>query len=430
MPIMAAVNWVVVSTWAGAGILPTDVLLTFLVCGSIATRGHRPQAPPRRYARIYLVTIAIMLAVPLLVELGWRAEPFEWGRGLRVMQTLLWGFPLLLLPVLHAQDRGWLAVSAGLGGSIVAFASVWQWLMLPDAHRLAGFFVAGTGYDGVGQSSFNEVAAFHAIALTLMAIAHADAHSKARKMAAILFPLNAVGLVLTLSRSGMLSTIVGLGLTWVVVRRQRSGRGAPHGARLTRTTQAFRKLRAGRRWSLLAVGLSLLITAATLERLALNRYRDTFVASAQAGRNVTIRFQLWAEGLSGWLRGPKEFFLGPGVGHGLGQMGGATSDSYFIDRALQGGIIWLGAALAIVVFLPLLITSLDSAMLPILAVGLIVGLTGNTLADPSVGALWVTSIYAFVEPRQHIVEPRSDRGGVGVPAENLGRTSVAGRGAD
>jgi len=126
-------------------------------------------------------------------------------------------------------------------------------------------------------------------------------------------------------------------------------------------------------------------------RLALNRFTETFQEGSNAATSATVRFTMWDEARAIWLDNPISILLGSGFQKFSILMSGATSDSFYLDHLATYGLL---PFFIYVLYLMMIIYKSSNKILVVILVitAAIVGLTGNVLSDPIVFSTFLLTL--------------------------------------
>lgn len=366
-----------------------------------------PPVPTRSRLTTFLVIwgAAVLVAASTLgAEIGTPHFAAGWASTIRFLELVLWA-GIATIAVRSRDDLEWLVFSVAAAGAVWGASALGIFVSNPSAHRVAGFVSVGTAESGLNptaQFSFNEIGAVHALAalisvavlLRVSTARETGSRSSAWTWGALLL-LNVVGLVLTQSRSAVLA--FGVGVTTFILWSPTRG------------------LRPFRNWSLRKItGLvAVIMAAAVLIQLVLpiNRIMGTLDLGSHAWQVAALRFTTWTDALSAWTTDIRIFFLGLGPAAYGDVVPGATSENFFLDRAISGGLIAVVISTALLLAAPVAvirrcISPFATAVAVVsLEVALVVSLTGNVLADPFYGAATFALLYASLSVTQEQSEP-------------------------
>jgi len=265
----------------------------------------------------------------------------------------------------------------------------------PDLQRIAGYmsFAGGEGLEG--QASFNDWGAFYVLVLTILLWrSYQGVRSVSHVMA---LGVVSCGLLLVQSRSALVAlSVVVLFLAVLWIRKLLRERA--------------RKLL----WAHLLLPIFLLaFMVIASDSLALNRFSETFVTGSSADLSVTIRFLLWQRSAELWTADILRFLLGYGSAAFTNLIDSPTADNFYLDHGVSEGFLGLILILRILVTPVLKLRRnglLNNHMILatlVVAVALIVSVTGNVLVDPTYGGVTFILLYGIVSIHSRECLPRS-----------------------
>lgn len=322
--------------------------------------------------RVYLLlSIAGFWFLTSTISMITNTQPrFELSRDIRLFTTLLWVPAYILYSV---KRRVEIQDSITFGACIMAFSSISVYIMDSKLHRIAGFFSSAGGNGLDHQASYNEWGAIFSIAfcVSLNAII---LKNKRSHIAFIIFI--AIGLLLTQSRSGILATVVGA----IIIIAYK-------------LCLDLLNRNINRSSFLLVITLIFLpqLYVWLAPKLTLNRINESFQFGSNAFVSANDRFYMWKQAISIWSDKFSNIFFGIGQSAFEKSMNGATSDSFYLDQLAIFGIFSLMAY----IFYALVCIYLSKNRIfsiAIFSVGATLSLTGNVIADPIVGAVFLLSL--------------------------------------
>lgn len=318
-----------------------------------------------------LLTISIFWFVVSTISMITNVQPhFEMSRDVRLWTTFLW-VPAYIL--FNGKWKFKIEDSITFGACLMAAASVSVYVMDSKLHRIAGFFSSAGGNGLDHQASYNEWGAVFSIAFCISLYAIVISNKKSHIFFIIFI---AIGLLLTQSRSGILATAVGA----VVIITYKLcldllNRNLNRSSFLLAITVVFLPQ--------LYIWVS--------PKLTLNRINESFQIGSNAFVSANDRFFMWNQAVSIWSDKFLSIFFGVGQSVFEKSMNGATSDSFYLDQLAIFGVF----SLIIYVFYALACIYLSKNRffsIAIFLVGATLSLTGNVIADPIVGAVFLLSL--------------------------------------
>lgn len=377
LPVVAFFNFVeLTQLWGIVSIRPTDVL--FLVCSLLLALSILSNSRVNAFVLVVwgLLSIFSLLALAALVYDGTTAS---YLKTLRLIQTMTWGaFAAYFVRTEDEFSR--IVRNTILAGAGVGVISIYLWATIPEVHRVAAFFTVAGGEGIEGQASFNEIGALSALSAALaISLALYKREGATWIHWLLLSAACAMGLILTQSRSALLSFVVAMCLILI-----------------PRIFGALSRLTLSRRdgaTTIFLLGGGLGIVLFLEGAAAINRFADTFRPGSNAFESVVKRLAFWKEGV-GYLATDPVFLM---IGRGstwLHELGLQTFESFYLDTAIAYGLIGLILVLALLVY-PLIRASDCWRQRPwILVVAVIaatvaltVGMTGNVVVDPYYGGV-------------------------------------------
>ena len=236
-------------------------------------------------------------------------------------------------------------------------------------HRIVGFFIYSNGIEESGYTGFNEIGAV----LGLSAVYIYNLLMRNSKpnyiYYVVLFVLCLIGAYFSKSRSVLVALIVCLVFITIMQR-----------------SNSMKKL------ALIIGGIFIIGYAFNTGDLNLARYTNTFDDSSFEAYTMNQRFLYWGLGIDLAFSSPINLLFGYGVGGLESNLGGTTTDSFFIDNLLRYGL--LGTfALIMLYCLPLL--SYNKGLVSVfLLFAFMVSISGNVLASLSFGGVIFMYIYS------------------------------------
>lgn len=371
MPIAALGNIFTLFHVGGLSFHATDLLFCvgLLLAALTLLLVHGARISPRWY----LIAILMMFetSVSGIALLG---NVVDWAKYFRFLETLMWGILALIFVRDERQCQKFLN-SVIVAATVLGGSSVYLFITNPALQRIAGYF-SYAGAEGLDvQASYNELGAFYSVALAVMMWRiFTNGWSLLR---VILLVIIGSGLLLTQSRSSFLATaavIVIFALFWI--------------RKVSREGFDSRNLGAA-----FSVVILLICAFFASSMLSINRISESFVSGSNAESSVSVRYDLWHKALDLWTTGPGRFLLGYGSAKFDTLLQSSTADCFYLDHGLSQGLVGLLLILSILVAPSFKLwrdsSEKQAALLAIavLAVALIVSITGNVLVDPMFGGV-------------------------------------------
>jgi hypothetical protein len=381
MPVLCLTNIFKVTDISGLSIRPTDIL--FLL-GWVVWVGHiflKRNIPIKILA--FLVFIGMYVSEILIGIFLINSYDVSWAKNVRFFQTILWGV-LALTFITSKRDLERVMISVVISGVILGGFSLGYYLLDPELHRVAGFFSAADGNGLDVQASYNEIGALHVLCMSILVKYH-NVITVKQKMAfwikcALL--LNFIGLLLGQSRSAVFALFV-LAVCYIFF-------------------PLFKALFKGKLpkniFAILISTIGIIVATVILpDFLTINRISDTFINGSNASLSMSTRFELWERAIDLCVTQPDTFLLGYGSNSISYLLGGSnTSESFYLDQSIAGGMIgliiilfiWLWPLLDMILF-----RKKYSIIVPVTVISICVSITGNVVVDPFYGGVTFILLY-------------------------------------
>ncbi|WP_135229240.1 O-antigen ligase family protein [Deinococcus fonticola] len=287
------------------------------------------------------------------------------SKNLRILSTLLWAPAIVNLAYGKKYDLDGVFVFTS---SILALSSILIFFTVPNLHRIAGPF-SYAGGDGLGtQASYNEWGALLCLAAALCLNRLMDRLSLYYSFCLLICLF---GLVLTQSRSSLLAFVIMSVLLMFdrIVKNLRAKQFS-----FWSTTPIFYALPVAFLYSYVS------------EKIKLDRISDSFMTDTNSNDSILTRFVYWKDSYDLWAENFNTLFFGSGTLR-FHALVGLTSDNYFLDLLSIFGLISL---FLFIIYVCLLIYNSERGSVKfIFLTGMLsISLTGSTLADPIIGALY------------------------------------------
>lgn len=366
---------------AGASVLGTAPSDAVLVMGFLVVITHmRRTRSPSALISVCFVSVLGYLYGQFLGSLFLGPFFLDIARSARVVLLALAAVVGAL-----AQRVGFRSVQivkgAAVGGALLTGLSLANLGLTIGAHRAAGWGGVATGLqesDALTRLGFNEVGAIHA----LVAVACALCWQQERGHSAtwvLLMVVNVAGLAATGSRSAFLALVVGACFVLWGERRRRRERNMSMWAPLAASSTGM--------------ALAGYIILRTETSTGLTRLSGISTLTPETRADIGVRTGLWVKGATLWLADASRVLVGYGEGvWGSEVVSIGTTDSFFIDRLVTGGIVSLLTVGTILGWMTVRVArSRDDASrrlgLLVVFVAFTVSVSGNVLFDPSLGSL-------------------------------------------
>jgi len=392
MPLIMLTNAWKITEYNGLSIRYIDLLflLTWLVWGLQTVLTCRIN----RGFPAFLGLILILFTISLIGLSILPIYQVKWQELFRFAQTLLWG-ALALSFVRTMEDAKIIFRNIAVSGAVLSLFSIYLYIIVPDLHRIAGFFSAAGG-EGISiQASYNEIGALYALASILTMNSLLGDRQSSRKWKFVLYAmliLNIIGLILVQSRSAFLGLIVG-GIAFI----------APEIKRLILYGKLNIRIIT---YGSIGLAISVMVVLGP-SLLTINRYILTFSQGTSEYGSAVTRLILWDRGIEAWIETVPHFLIGYGFGSTEQIIGSVTTENFFLNICLWLGIAGLVVALALLLW-PVIEASerpknsrIATLALSILLVTGVISMFGNTLVDPFYGGCTFLTLYTILATSCH-----------------------------
>lgn len=383
MPLISLLNPVDLFEVGGLSIRAVDLLFIF-ISTLVSIRVFLLVTLPSNF----IATFLMLFCFGVLTMLGYLLShdyQVVYSNFFRFLQGIIWA---LFASVFVTERRYSKAILYAffIAGTVIAIFSVWLVFMVPGLHRIAGWFSFAGGEGVVGQASYNEIGAIHALVVAICFFLFLNKLRVGALESIFLIVVacsNLIGLVLTQSRSSLLALCVVI--IFVFSKPM---------------TRAVVSLKINK--SFIVFFFVMLSSAVLFTFTVFNYYSrlsSSFVPGSNAFSSAMERIGLWQMGVDLWLEGPLSFLFGHGYGSLLSLTGVASAHNFFINILVSMGLLGLFVVFAVLTIpLFLVFKSKDRRGLAflVLAVAVIVSMTGNVLVDPFYGGVTYLLSYAFL----------------------------------
>lgn len=382
MPLISLLNIYKVVEIGSLAIRPVDLLF---VAGWLVWLWNTFLQPEKSAKEVvFLLLIGGYVVGLLLGTIFVPSYDASWAKSIRFLQTVLWG-GLALAFIKTKRDVQGFMLSVVIAGMILGAFSLGYYILNPELHRVAAYFSAADGEGLEFQASYNEIGALHVVCIA-MALRLKQLTPVAGKTSFLLksaLALNFVGVFLGQSRSSMLALFL-IGSCYVVIP----------------IMQAIGTGKLPRNFAVIMISVAILTAVIIIlpEYLTINRITETFDSGSNANESMLMRTELWQNGLAVWTLKPITFLLGFGSNSLSNYLSGGfnTSENFFIDQGIAGGLVCLSIAVFLLLWptVEVLIRKKNYQLIcDVTLVAVIVSLTGNVLVDPFYGGVTFASLY-------------------------------------
>lgn len=381
MPLISLLNIYKVVEIGSLAIRPIDLL--FVIGWLVWLRDTFLQKEKSSQEIVFLLLIGFYVVGLLLGTIFVNSYEASWAKSFRFLQTVLWGGLALAFIKTKGDVEGFM-ISVVIAGMILGGFSLGYYVINPELHRVAAYFSAADGEGLDFQASYNEIGALHVLCIAMaLRLRHFPVNNQKDFWITAALVLNFVGLFLGQSRSSMLALLL-IGGCYLAVP----------------IVQAFTTGKLPRNFVGIMVSVAILTVVLIMlpEYLTINRITDTFDSGTNANESMLIRTELWKNGLDVWTLKPLTFLLGFGSNSLSDYLIGGfkTSENFFIDQGIAGGLVGLIIAFFLLLWpiIEVLLRKKNSRLIfDVTLIAFIVSLTGNVLVDPFYGGVTFASLY-------------------------------------